>query len=315
MNVSFPKNVEEASAAGKKDRSAHLRAGGTDLQELIELGIAEGDIVDLRDLAHKSVTRFDGGVRIGAQATIAQVAADPIISKEYPGLARSAGALATPQIRAVATMGGNLTQRVRCWYFRNPDLFCAKKGGESCLAREGDHLYHSIFQQGECVAVHASTVGMALLAYDAKLEIFGGEDRSIADFFGDGKNPEVENTLEPGEVITTIRLPVATPGEKAAYFRAIHRARAEWPLVEAMSRLVIEGGTIQTARVVVGGVANRPRRLTAVEQKLEGKKPTAANFEAAVKVAAQGADPLPMTKYKVTLLPETVLETLERAVA
>jgi xanthine dehydrogenase YagS FAD-binding subunit len=310
--IVLPKTPDEAvSAVGE------YRAGGTELQERRRQGISDGSIVDLRDvsaLRGLEVTE-DGGLRIGAGTRMAELAELAEVREGYPGFAAAAEGLATPQIRAVGTLGGNLLQRTRCWYYRSPEATCLKKGGNRCYAREGDHLFHACFDLGSCVSVHPSTLGMALLAYDASVQIHGGGARSVAELYGDGSDARRDHHLEEGALLTAVTLPPPRRGERAAYFRAISRSRSEWPLVEVLARLVVEGETITDAWVAVGGVAPRPLRRPEVEVALKGKPATAETLEAAAQHAAAGATPLPMTTYKVDLLPRTVLETLERALA
>jgi xanthine dehydrogenase YagS FAD-binding subunit len=267
--------------------ATELRAGGTDLMERLRSGRTTGEFDDLRDVA--GLDRVEGG-RIGAKVTIAALAAEATMPE---GLRMAAGGLATPQIRAVATVGGNLLQHVRCWYYRNPAITCAKAGGTECFARAGDHLYHSCFQDGVCIAPHPSTLACALLAYDATVE-----DRA-------GKKTPLLEALVARPVIAAVHVPPVKDPEKATYLRAIARARAEWPLVEVTARW---NATKKEARVAVGGVAPLPMRLPKVEAALLA----GASMADAAKLASEGASPLPMTGYKVGLLENTVLEALER---
>jgi xanthine dehydrogenase YagS FAD-binding subunit len=310
--IVFPTTIEDAVKA-----KGEFRAGGTDLVERRNLGIATGDIVDLRDVGGlETIEAGEGGaLRIGARTRIVDIASSPEVAKGYPGLAAAAGGLATPQIRAVGTLGGNLLQRTRCWYFRSPEAKCLKKGGKKCYAREGDHLFHACFDLGPCASVHPSTLGMALMAYDAQVEVAGGKVRTIAELYGDGSDARRDHQLEDGALLTAVVLPAAAKGERAAYFRAISRSRSEWPLVEVLARLVVEGETIKQAAVAIGGVAPVPLRLHDVDAALVGKPASAATFRAAAEMARKGASPLPMTGYKVELVEGTVLEALERAVA
>ncbi len=310
--IVFPTTIEDAAARP----GSELRAGGTDLQERRALRIATGDLVDLRDVAGlDEVLVKDGELHLGARARLQPIADHRDVRAHFPGIAEAAGGLANPQIRRVATLAGNLLQRSRCWYFRNPDVKCLKRGGSECLARAGDHHYHACFDVGPCVAVHASTLGMALLAHDAKVSVAGGKTLAIAELYGDGKDPQREHTLEPGAVVTGVVVPRPFAGEHAAYFRTIARARAEWPLVESLVRVAIEKDRITHAAVAVGGVAPIPMRLPLVEAALVGNAPEAAVLQTAAAKARDGAKPLPMTGYKVELLEATVLETLERALA
>lgn len=311
--IVFPTTIEDA-ATGKRD--AEIRAGGTDLQERRALRIATGDVVDLRDVdGLDELTVKDGELHVGARTRLQVLADHGEVQSRFAGLAEAAGGLANPQIRRVATLAGNLLQRPRCWYFRNPEVHCLKRGGSECFARAGDHHYHSCFDLGPCVAVHASTVGMALLAHDAKVTLAGGTTISVAELYGDGKDPRREHTLEPGTLVTGVVVPRPLAGERSAYFRAIARARAEWPLVESLVRIAVEKDTITHAAVAVGAVAPIPMRLPLVEAALVGKPADASTLQAAAAKAREGAKPLPMTGYKVDLLEATVLETLERALA
>jgi xanthine dehydrogenase YagS FAD-binding subunit len=254
----------------------------------------------------------EGDLSIGAFTTIAAIAADARIAAAYPGIAASAQGLATPQIRHLATLGGNLAQRSRCWYFRNPHIACLKKGGSDCPARPGNHLYHVIFDLGPCVAPHPSTMAAALLAYEAKVTTDRRSSLGIGDLLGDGANGAADNALQPGEIIKSIELPPPLQGERALYKRAISRTYAEWPLVEVCARAVIKDGTFQFVRLAAGGVAPVPLRLAAAEAALQGKRAHAAAIAVAAERATSGATPLPMTGYKLDLMKGVVQDLLER---
>jgi xanthine dehydrogenase YagS FAD-binding subunit len=311
------------------------RAGGTDLMSRRPAGPMR-DLAGLTELS--GVTwRDDGGVRLGALTTIASVAGDPRLRASHPALAMTAGGLATPQIRAVGTLGGNLLQRNRCWYFRNPAFSCHQTGGGSCPARTGRHLYSTVIDAGPCVAPHPSSLAMALLAYDASVEVHPRGEIPISELYGDGSDPTRDHLLGSGEVLVSVLLPPPRRGERAAYHRAIGRFEAEWPLVEAVACLVLDepdtgtadvagttgtAGTIDgdpservivAATVAVGGVARTPLRLPLVEAALVGERPTPETLATAAALATARRDPLPETGYKVPLLHGTVLEVLERA--
>ncbi|MCA9653682.1 MAG: FAD binding domain-containing protein [Myxococcales bacterium] len=312
--IRFPTELVQIEAPKGEDAPV-IRAGGTDLGERRRLRMVTGPLLDLRDVAELRTVEWDptGAATLGARVTIAEAAADEALVRAYPGLCAAAGALATPQIRAVGTLGGNLLQANRCWYFRSPDVRCLKRGGTTCLSRAGDHLYHSCFDLGPCACVHPSTLGMALLAYEASVMVHGAADRTVEALYGDGSDATGDHRLEPGAVLTHVVMPPPRANEQAAYFRTISRARSEWPLVEVLVRLVIEGGTVSFARVAMGGVAPVPLRLPAVEAALVGGPADSAAFAKAAAIAKDGAKPLPMTGYKVALVEGTVLETLERA--
>jgi len=314
--ISFPKTIASAQAA-----HGVVRAGGTDLQERRLQGITTGDLVDLRDTAGLDRLELDElGLHLGAGLTVQTLATEPRILEGFPGLAQAAAGLATPQIRARGTLGGNVLQEVRCWYYRSPRQVCAKKGGAVCLSRQGDHLYHSCFDLGLCAAPHPSTLALALLVYEAEAELSSGSRLEIPALLGDGHDPRQTHALPPGELLVALHLPPAVPGESAAYGRATSRAQAEWPLVEVIVRLWIDLGKgrhpvakITDAQVAMGGVANRPLHLPLVEAALIGAEPTDEVLATAAARAAEGASPLPMTAYKVKLIPGIVRDVLTRA--
>ncbi len=296
--------------------TGEIRAGGTDVQERLRHHISHAPIVDISaiDGLRAIARQADDTVSIGALVSIDAVAKHPELAANYPALSLAAGALATPQIRSMASMGGALLQRTRCWYYRHPDLTCYKNGGDACLARDGDHRFGVCFDLGPCAFPHPSTLGMALLTYDAEVTINGQERRPLSAVFGDGSDPHRDHTLEPGAVLTSIELPAPLADERGGYFRAITRARAEWPLVEVSVRLAVDADAVITfARIGLGGVANIPLRLPAVEQALLGQPATPATFTQAGQQATHGATPLPMTGYKVDLIASSVAETLQRA--
>src|SRR3954449_4018654 len=225
---------------------AEFRAAGTDISERRRSGLSTGPLMDIVTAPDTIGIDWatDGSAKGGALTTIASVAGDARIAQAYPGIAAAALGVATPQIRHVATVGGNLAQRSRCWYYRNPHIACLKKGGSDCPARSGNHLYSVAFDLGPCVAPHPSTLAVALLAYDATIVTDQRGCLTIADLFGDGSDGSADNALRPGELIRGVELPAALPGERALYKRAISRTHAEWPLVEICARAVIKDGAL-----------------------------------------------------------------------
>ena len=304
-------NASSATSAGS---APEFRAAGTDLSERRRSGVSWGPIVDLLVTSGTIGIDWaaDGSARIGAFTTIAAIASDERIRNAYPGIVAAAQGLATPQIRHLATLGGNLAQRSRCWYFRNPQIGCLKKGGSDCPARSGNHLYHAAFDLGPCVAPHPSTMAMALLAYDATIATDRRSRLSLPDLIGNGTNGAADHALEPGERIEVISLPAPLASERACYKRAISRSYAEWPLVEVCARAVVSGGIFQHVRIAAGGVAPVPLRLTACQAALEGKPANAEIIAQAAQLATSGAKPLPMTGYKLELLVGLVRDVVER---
>jgi xanthine dehydrogenase YagS FAD-binding subunit len=293
---------------------AEFRAAGTDLSERRRSGVSRGPLIDIAASPDSvgMVWDADGSVRIGALTTIAAIAADIRIAEAYPGLAASAQGLATPQVRHLATLGGNLAQRSRCWYYRNPHITCLKKGGSDCPARAGNHLYSVAFDLGPCVAPHPSTMAAALLAYDASVTTNRRSALTIGELLGDGSHGAVDHALTPGEMIVSIGLPPPLPGERALYKRAISRSHAEWPLVEVCARAVVSRGTFDLIRITAGGIAPVPLRLSASEAALQGRPADTAVIADAARQASAGATPLPMTGYKLDLLTGVVHDLLER---
>jgi xanthine dehydrogenase YagS FAD-binding subunit len=292
---------------------AELRAGGTDLSERRRSGVSRGAVTDIAGKGDAAIAwTADGAALIGALATIAAIASDARIIQAYPALAASAQGVATPQIRHLATLGGNLAQRSRCWYFRNPHIDCLKKGGTACPARSGNHLYGVAFDLGPCVAPHPSTMAAALLAYEAEITTDRRSGLSIAELLGDGSNGSADHTLTPGEIIKTITLPPPRHDERGLYKRAISRAHAEWPLVELCARAVVADGVFQFVRLGAGGIAPVPLRLAAAEAALAGKPASKASIAQAARQASAGARPLPMTGYKLDLLSGLVHDLLEQ---
>ncbi|MFO7566944.1 MAG: FAD binding domain-containing protein [Enhygromyxa sp.] len=317
--IRLPKSLDEAMACALEDGGV-FRAGGTDLQERRQHLAVHGrdrltPIVDLRDVPGlDSVTADASGAWIGGLITLAALAEHPGIEGYWPGVAEAAGALANPQIRAIASLAGNLMQAPRCWYYRHPDYECLRKGGSACFAREGDHLWHVCFDRSPCVAPHPSTLAMALMAYEAMVEYLtpsepGPKLAPVSELL------EAAQELPEGEIlITTVRLGPPLAREQTAYVRASNRAHAEWALVEVTARLVLaEDGRLEFVRLAAGGVAPTPLRLLAVEAALQGQAPEPATLARAAALAREGAKPLPMTGYKLDLLEACVLEAIERA--
>jgi xanthine dehydrogenase YagS FAD-binding subunit len=304
-------------SAAASAQQAEFRAAGTDLSERRRSGVSRGPLVDLVRPSGTRDIEWDasGAARISAFTSIAAMAADPRLGAAYPGLTAAAAGLATPQIRHVATLGGNLAQRSRCWYYRDPHIACLKKGGSLCPARGGNHLYGVAFDRGPCVAPHPSTLAAALLAYDATVTTNLRQRLTLDQLLGDGSNGGVDNALARGEIIESIELGVPVLDERAFYRRAISRSYAEWPLVEVVVRAVIADGAFKFVRIVSGAVAPVPLRLLAAESAAEGATANAATIARVVAQSTLGANPLTMTAYKLDLLKGLVRDLLDRASA
>jgi len=298
-----------------------LRAGGTDLQERFAAMRREGrtlpPVLDVGSVAQLcGVQRdIDGSLVIGAATKVAVVAESSLVAGGWPALAHAAGALATPQIRSMATIGGNLLQSTRCPYVRNLHVECFRTGSIGCPAREGVHDRAVVVDLGPCVAPHPSTIAAALLAQEATAVVHGpagAEEWSLAAVLGDGSDGARDHQLDGDELLVAVRVPSGWDDERGAYVRAAGRVLSEWPLVEAVVR-VAGGDVITRVAVAVGGVAPVPLRLPEVEESLVGHAATPEVVAAAAERAAGRCSPLPQTRYKVPLLVGTVRTALEQA--
>jgi xanthine dehydrogenase YagS FAD-binding subunit len=248
------------------------QAGGTDVQDRRNRGLSAGPVRDIAPTSERTTIRWlpDGTVRVGSLVRIETLAADPAVREAYRGVAAAAAGLATPQIRAVATVGGGLAQRSRCWYFRQPLFTCFKKGGDSCPARHGDHRLGVLVDLGPCVWPHPSTLGVAFAAYDGVVDTSRGRRLTMAGVFGDGTTAASDHLLDPDELIEAVTLPPPRRDERAGYLRGIARSAAEWPLVEVVIRLWLDGDVISEAVIAVGAIASVPLRATSAESLLRG---------------------------------------------
>jgi xanthine dehydrogenase YagS FAD-binding subunit len=306
FELTKPKTTAEARTLAAEKPGSVLKAGGIDLLDHLKEHLLEPPrLVDLREAKglNEIVALADGGLRIGATVTLARVAAHETIKKTYPALAEACGSAASPQIRNVATIGGNVLQRPRCWYYRLESYKCLKKGGDVCFAIAGENRYHVIFGGGPAYAPHPSSAAVALVAHRAAFVLEGPKGtRAVAaeEFFVlPEKDPTRENVLRPDEILIAIVVPGTTA--KSAYAEIRERAGFDWPLVSAAIALRVEGGVVADARVVLGQIAPIPWRSTAAEKALVGKPVGDATTEAAGRAAVAGAEPLSDNGYKVEL--------------
>ena len=297
-------------------KGARLHAGGTDLLGCARDGIFPVEkIVSISSLKElKGITaRADGVLKIGALTTLADVAANAAVIEKYGALAQAAAAVGTPQIRQQGTLGGNICQRPRCWYFRG-DFPCLRKGGNLCYAMGGENQYHGIFGGGPCFFVHPSDTAVALSALQAKLKIAGccgyRSPRIDSFFVGQGKALDRENDLASAEIVMEIQIPPVARGEKSAYRKVASRGSWDFALVSVAAVLQLEGVNIRAARIVLGGVGSYPWRIPAVEKLLAGKKLDQALAAAAGVEAAAGAQPLRDNGYKAGIVKGIVEEVL-----
>ena len=316
-----PQLLDAAIAAGAAD-GAYYIGGGTNLADLMKGGIARPvALVDINHLGLGTVTELpDGGLRLGAAARNSDVANDARVRERYPLLSQALLAGASPQLRNMATIGGNLLQRTRCDYFVDRDFAqCNKREpGTGCAARNGMNRMHAIFGASpQCVAVHPSDMSVALLALNATVNVRGaqGERRiALADFHRlPGDHPERDTNLEHGELITSVDLPKSNCADHSTYLKVRDRASYAFALVSAAVALEVAGDQIKDARIALGGVAHKPWLAAAAAQHLVGKKPREVDADAIGAVAVQGAQPLTHNFYKVQLARHTVARALKTA--
>ncbi|HYA44680.1 MAG TPA: FAD binding domain-containing protein [Acidimicrobiales bacterium] len=300
-------SIAEAFDLAAERPGSVLKAGGIDLLDHLKEHLSEPPrIVDLKAIPGLSAIgqEADGGFRIGPLVTLAQVAAHPALRATHAALTQACGEAASPQIRNVATIGGNLLQRPRCWYYRLESYRCLKKGGDICFAVGGQNRYHTIFGDGPCNAPHPSNAAVALVALGASLTFAGTQGTrtvSAERFFAlPSADPQRENNLQPGEILSEIKVPAALR-LRSTYASVCERAAFDWPLVSAAVALRTEGGLVREARIVLGAVATRPWRSPAAERALVGRRPDGATVEAIAQAAVAGAQPLSENGYKVEL--------------
>ena len=293
-------------------------AGGTDLLPLMKEGIATPPaLVNLKRIEElRFLYEEAGGLRIGALATLDDLDRSPLVRSRFPALADAAGQAASPQLRNMATLGGNLLQQVRCWYYRG-DFHCWMKGGSECQARDGENQYHAIWDRSPCVAVYPSDPPVALIALQAQLRIAGpGGERTVA--VADFLQPPTEerrllHTLAPEELIVEILVPA--PTGRNVYLKAMDRAAWAYALASVAGAARVDGNRLSDVRIVLGGVANVPIRVMEAEAIVEGQAIDENLLRRAGQAAVADATPLAHNGYKVPLVRNLVMQALRDLVA
>ncbi len=311
-------SAEEAIAALRTGEATFI-AGGADLLSLMKANIiAPSHIIDLKPIRElRGVSQAaDGALRIGALTTLTDIERNTILAEQAPILGASVRDAATPQLRNQATVGGNLMQRNRCWYFRGP-YRCWLKGGEHCFARGGQNKYHAIFDDATCVAVNPSDLAPALLALEASVLVAGpaGERSLILDQFFQSPTEDHrhDTTLAADELIIAVTIPAQPAGAHGVYLKLMDRQAWAYALVSVAAQMTVRAGVVERARIVLGGVANTPRRLSAVEAALEGQPLTPALADEAAQLAVAGAVPLEHNAYKLQMARELTRRAILQA--
>lgn len=308
FKIAQPKTIEELAALLTETKEkAVLMAGGTDLIDELKSGVAAPDIVvDIQGIAGLAgIARDRDGLRIGPVTSVAALAGDPAVAQEYPILKEAALSLATPQLRNAGTVGGNLCQRPRCWYYRDPRVVCRKKGGFNCFAFQGRNKYHAILGGSGCFIVYPSDLAPALISLGARItvgSVKADKVMPLEDFY---KLPSVdvakENVLGRDEFLKDIRVPAPKPGQKGTYVKLKERGTWDFAVASAAVTGIVKGGVFSEIAIVTGGLAPIPWRMKKAEDVLRGKPVTESLVMQAADEALKEASPLAENAYKKDL--------------
>jgi xanthine dehydrogenase YagS FAD-binding subunit len=300
------------------ERGARYLAGGTTILDLMKIAVeAPPLLIDINALPLTSIELTGDAVRIGALARLSDVAKNEIIRTRLPFIAIALEQSASPQLRNMATIGGNLLQRTRCPYFRDVATPCNKRAPESgCGAMAGENRREAVLGTSDhCIATHASDLAVALAALDATVHatgLSGNRDISLYDFYRlPGDTPQKETTLEPGELIVAVTLPLLRHGARSTYVKVRDRAQYDFALASAAVALDLDGTMIRDARIALGGVATIPWRSPEAEKALRGAPATRESFQRAAEVALAGAHGRGGNDYKIPLAKRTLVRALE----
>lgn len=310
--------LEEAVSLLKKyGGKGRLMAGGTDLIGLLKDRILEDypdALINLKSIpGMDAIEESAGGLRIGALAKLADIASSTAIKAKYPALSQAAESVASPEIRTMATIGGNLCQDVRCWYYRYPQqmggrILCLRKGTGPCHAIKGDNRYHALMGAKKCFAVCPSDTAIALSALEAEIEIFGAKGaRSlpVEEFF-----TPLGNALGPEELVKEIRVPAPSPDCRQSFLKFTERKPVDFAVASVASAITVHDGTCEKARLFLGGVAPTPLRAKAAERHIVGKLIDSATAQEAAQESVAGARPLSGNTYKVEIVKALVEQAL-----
>ena len=323
FTLARPKSLSDALAAWPETGGKYI-AGGTDLMQLAKDNVeAPTRLIDLEGTLPSTVTvASDGSLHLGALARMVDVANNPDVRSGWPAVSEALLLSASPQVRNMGTMGGNLLQRTRCGYFRDTGFACNKRlPGSGCPAIHGESRGLGVVGVSDhCIATHPSDMPVALMAMDASVQLRApsGGTRLVplAEFYRlPGDTPQIETNLVPGELISAIIVPASASAKSSRYVKVRDRASFEFAVVSAAVALDVSGGTVREIRIALGGVAPRPWRLPQVEAALHGQPATDLNFEAAAALAGQDATPTQDNAFKVKLMQRTVLRGLQLAAA
>ena len=315
--------AKDATAVVRDNKDAAFIAGGTTLLDLMKLNVENhGQLVDINMLAFKGIEQTADGLRIGALERMSDVGEHPLVVQNYPVVSQSLLMAASPQLRNMASIGGNLLQRTRCGYFRDTAFPCNKRQpGAGCPAQDGENRGLAILGTSTaCIATFPGDLAVALAALDAVLllENAKGKQRRVplVDFYlVPGNTPQKETVLEPGELIVSVTIPAATHARKSMYLKVRDRTSYAYALASAAVGVDVQGGIIRSARVALGGVGTKPWRSLAAEKILTGAPATEATFRAAAAAAVRDAQPREQNRFKVELAQNTLVRALTELTA
>jgi xanthine dehydrogenase YagS FAD-binding subunit len=320
-----PRDLDAALAlraqAGRNDAPAEYIAGGTDMVQLLQEYVRRPErLVSLAGLLGSNIDVGPQGLKLGAAATMAEVAAHPVVIEQFPVISQALLDSASPQVRNQATMGGNLLQRTRCPYFRDVGYnACNKRApGSGCAAIGGENRWHAVLgTSDDCIAAHASDLAVALVALDALVEVRGADGQRnvpLNEFYHlPGNTPHLETVLEPGEVIAAITVPANPAARRSHYLKVRDRASFEFAVVSAAVGLEMEGQRIRQARIALGGVGTKPWRVPQVETALAGASLERGALRRAAALAAQDARGRGHNDFKIELMQRAIVRAIETA--
>jgi xanthine dehydrogenase YagS FAD-binding subunit len=306
---------------GRNDAAVEYIAGGTDMVQLLQEHVRRPErLVSLAGLLDSRIEAGPQGLRLGAAATMAEVAVHPGVVEHFPLISEALLNSASPQVRNQATMGGNLVQRTRCPYFRDVGYSaCNKRApGSGCAALGGENRWHAVLgTSDDCIAAHASDLAVALVALDAAVELrCAGGQRTVplVDFHRlPDATPHIETVLEPGEVIAAVTVPANLAARRSHYLKVRDRASFEFAVVSAAVALETDGARIRQARIALGGVGTKPWRLPRVEAALVGGDLAPAALRSAAAIAAEGAEARGHNAFKIELMQRAIVRAVEIA--
>lgn len=315
-------HAQSVEAAGQLTRKGGgvLHAGGIDLLGRLKDGLEEPkQVVDVKSVPGLDAIDSDGqGWSIGANVKLARLAAHEGVRKSLPGLAEAAAEVGSPQIRNMATVGGNLAQHSRCWYYRHPDVRCLKNGGARCYAHDGENKYHSLYTNNPCISPVVSNLAVALAALGGTVTVQrrrGTEDWSIEELFADAwENPRAHHSLDAGDVITGIRVP-AVPGLRSHYLQISEKGDFDWALVSCAASARVNGGRLSDVRVALGAIAPGPWMPDGAAAGLEGRSLDDDLAAAVAERMLAEAEPREHNAYKIPMAKALVKRTLRALVA